>query len=111
MDRRESRRFHDRLRVRMDPGAIAGQTEDISQGGLFLTASAVNRPGTRVRMLISLPGGTEEVQGVVRWVRRPPAAAGPHSLGGMGIEFTRVSARLAAYVDRLSTPTGSPSPL
>lgn len=95
----------------MDPGAIAGETEDVSRGGLFLSARAQNRPGTRVRMLISLPGGTEEALGVVRWVRRLPQAAGPHALGGMGIELTRIPPGLSSFVDRLATPIGSPNPL
>lgn len=111
MNRRQSRRIHHRLRIRVDPGGIAGQTQDVSRGGVFLTAHSVNRPGTRVRLLISLPGGTDEAQGMVRWVRRAHRGAGPHALEGMGIEFTQVSPRLSEYMERLETPAGTAGPL
>lgn len=64
---------------------IAGTSQDISLGGIFVEASVAPPFGSDVVVHLHIPGEREAMAlpGVVRWVRR----------GGMGIQFGLLGAR------------------
>ncbi len=98
MDRRRIKRKRQRIAVKMDPGGVTSVTADLSPGGLFLYSARVLRPGTAVRLVIRLPTGTAEAEGVVRWAKRVPPHLLSHVRGGMGIQFTWLSPELEEYL-------------
>ncbi|MGB0680770.1 MAG: TIGR02266 family protein [Polyangiales bacterium] len=68
-----------------------GFTEDISEGGLFLSTYDLQPMGTEVVLNFSLPNGVKvEVVGIVRWLRdtRDAQDGVPP---GMGVQFTNMS--------------------
>lgn len=87
------------MRVRLEPGRIQSVTGDVSRGGVFVYSQRLLAPGTPVRLEIELPEGTGEADGVVRWAKRAPPQFAVVARGGMGIEFTRISETLRAYLD------------
>lgn len=111
-DRRKWQRVGHRLQVRVEPGTFVANSGDLSRGGIFLVTHRVLPRGTRVRMMLQLPGGWAEAEGEVCW-------AGPYGDGqqrGIGIRFTWMSPKAAAYIGRQSAPNrsmllGSESPL
>ncbi len=98
MERRKVRRKRLRVRVHVEPGAVATFTGDVTEGGVFVYSARVLEPGTRVRVVVRLPQGPTEARGVVRWAKRVPGSFLAHVRGGMGIEFTWVSPELAAFL-------------
>ncbi len=95
--------------VFLEPGGIRATVENLSAGGLFLHATRLRPPGSRVRLLISTTHGPLGAEGVVRWVQKAGDGAGASS--GMGIEFTQCSAELQRYLDlRFAAPPPPPAP-
>jgi len=92
-------RGNDRLPVDclalLDPGAIRGTLQNISPGGLFLQTDTLHPPGRPVRLIISTAHGPAKAQGVVRWVRMDTLSG---EASGMGIEFTKVTQELRAFL-------------
>lgn len=86
--------------VLLEPGGIRGTLENLSTGGLFLHASRLRPPGSRVRLLLSTAQGPMAAEGVVRWVKKGGSGDRFRPAAGMGIEFTRVSAELRAFLSR-----------
>ncbi len=104
MERRGVRRKRLRVRVQVEPGAVATYTGDVTQGGVFVYSARVHEPGTKVRVVVRLPQGPAEAQGVVRWAKRVPTAFMAHVRGGMGIEFTWVSPGLREFLAGKADP-------
>ncbi len=77
-----------------------GFTEDISEGGLFVSTYQLLELGTHVDLRFTLPDGTElEVKAVVRWVRAPrdqEADVPP----GMGLQFVDLGRQEHASIGR-----------
>lgn len=68
-----------------------GFTEDISEGGLFLTTYDLRPIGTEIEIEFSLPTGhIVRTTGEVRWVRDPRDEA-PDAPPGMGIQFRKLA--------------------
>ena len=64
-----------------------GFTEDISEGGLFLTTYDLHPLGTEIEIEFTLPTGQiVRTLGVVRWIRDPHDEA-PDAPPGMGLQF------------------------
>jgi len=114
MERRGVRRKRLRVRVHVEPGAVATYTGDVTAGGAFVHSARVHEPGTRVRVVVRLPEGPAEAHDVVRWARRVPTSFLPHVRGGMGIEFTWVSPELQEFLASKAPPsdrrTGAAAP-
>ncbi len=98
MERRRAKRKRLRIRVQVEPGTVATFTGDLTPTGVFLYSARVHAPGTPVRIVLRLPQGPAEARGVVRWAKRVPSALLSHVRGGMGVEFTWISAELAAFL-------------
>jgi len=103
---RRSVRKNVRCFVVLEPGGIRAMLENLSTGGLFLQAQRLRPTGSRVRVILSTAEGPLPAEGVVRWVRK---GNGNLETSGMGIEFTRQSAELRAFLDKLF-PQEPPAP-
>lgn len=98
--RRSHRRVRQWLQVRLDPGKIHTVTGDLGPGGAFVHTDRSLSPGAPVRIVIELPDNSVAVaEGVVRWTKPATAPGGSSSQAGLGVEFTRVSDELEAYLN------------
>ncbi len=95
---RRSVRKNVRCFVVLEPGGIRATLENLSTGGLFLQAQRLRPTGSRVRVILSTAEGPLPAEGVVRWVRK---GNGTLETSGMGIEFTRQSPELRAFIEKL----------
>jgi hypothetical protein len=80
------------------PERVEGTCRDINLGGMFVEAERVLGYGSRLTVLLRLPGFEHEVavEGTVRW----------HDSGGMGIQFGMMGAReTAALLDLIKRCT------
>jgi uncharacterized protein (TIGR02266 family) len=69
----------------------------IDHGGLFVSTYVPPKPGTAVRLKVSLPGGYEfEANAVVKWVREQGGDAPP----GFGAQFTAITPEARQLVYR-----------
>jgi uncharacterized protein (TIGR02266 family) len=73
-----------------------GFTENLSVSGVFIATYAAKPIGTKIEVVLTLPGGTSElrVKGVVRWQR----AASTDGWPGMGVQFADVSPDAEAQI-------------
>lgn len=82
-----------------------GLTNNISEGGVFISTSQVLDIGTKIRFPLNLPGMLEGemVEGEVRWVRGAGRAE-ENVPPGVGVQFTVISnslrARINNYLDQ-----------
>ena len=86
----------------MGDTTYAGETRDISQGGLSVVAVAALAFGQRVKLRFQLPTGKEpvEVEGEVRWFEGPPGGEQK-----FGLRFCGLRARdVWAMTKFLQTP-------
>lgn len=97
MDLRRSTRERAHCLVLLEPGGLRATLENLSEGGLLLRAPRVRSPGSVVRLVLNTPVGPLGAEGVVRWLAAEEAD-GTRSDAGMGIEFTRRSPELDAYL-------------
>lgn len=96
-DARRSARERVHCLVLLEPGGLRATIENVSSGGLLLRAPRVRSPGSVVRLIVSTPGGPLRADGVVRWIAGE-SDEGVQTPAGMGIEFTRRSPELDAYL-------------
>lgn len=75
---------------------IAGS---VVEGGLFLATYQRRRVGTRLDIELSLPSGTVDVRGTVRWVREGREGVPP----GVGIAFDELSETTRRAIDDFCT--------
>jgi hypothetical protein len=109
MNRRRGHRKRTRISIAMDPGSLTSYSGDLSCSGVFVYATRVHRPGTRVRVVLRTPAGPVAVPGVVRWAKRVPPQFLQQVRGGMGVEFTEFPPELLAFLDA-ALPGGCPLP-
>jgi uncharacterized protein (TIGR02266 family) len=83
-----------------DDNFYRGFSANLSDGGVFVATVNLQRIGTEVDLVFSLPTG-EQVQahGVVRWVREVNDKY-PDVFPGMGVEFTRIPRDCQAAIDQ-----------
>lgn len=89
-------RVHARARVRLavtvasGSNFYVGQTENLSEGGVFVATLFAQPVGARVELAVHLDDGRGplRIEGEVRWVR----AAEPGVTGGMGVRFRELPA-------------------
>jgi uncharacterized protein (TIGR02266 family) len=72
-----------------DTHLIAGLTQDISEGGVFVATYQTLALGTKVTLALELPLGRVEVRGEVRWAR--PELEGSDQRPGFGVAFTELT--------------------
>ena len=77
-----------------DTHLIAGLTQDISEGGVFVATYQTLALGTMVTLALELPVGRVEVRGQVRWAR--PQLEGSDQRPGFGVAFTALTAEAVA---------------
>jgi uncharacterized protein (TIGR02266 family) len=81
-----------------DTHFVAGLSQDVSGGGVFVATYRRVDVGTKVHLGFELPDGRlVEARGVVRWIREQDDGVGRP---GLGVAFTEMSeSTLAALVD------------
>jgi len=99
MEKRDNRRKRIRVTLSAEPGSIRAFTGDLSYNGLFVVSAKVLPPGTRIRLQVHTKEGVALGVGVVRWARRVPMEVMRDIKGGMGVEFTWISAELKKFID------------
>ena len=78
-----------------------GLTDNISEGGLFISTSQVLDLGTKIKFPLAMPGmnDPEVVEGVVRWVRSD-GRSDTNVPPGIGVQFTHISERLKTHINK-----------
>ena len=88
-----NRRAAERVKVAAEVGLYSdsnfytGFSEDVSEGGLFVTTYDLLPIGAVIELEFGLPGGAEfQLKGVVRWIRDPIMST-EDAFPGMGVQF------------------------
>ena len=84
LKRRHAKRFS--LKFGFDKAEKVGFTNDVNHLGLFIRSAVVVKPGSRIVVEISHPGGLIALLGEVRWAKKIPASVIHKIKGGMGVE-------------------------
>jgi len=93
MDNRQTARSRKRFFVRFGAEELKhmGYTEDISPAGMFIKSASVYRPGTLLRVQLTIKdAGTVLLECQVRWAKRVPPQLLRKVKAGMGVKITRV---------------------
>jgi len=107
--RPEDRRKHTRITLKTEvhlgseSNFYTGFTNDISEGGVFISTHAVFTRGQIIDLEFSLPDGQDpiKVQAEVRWFREyNPSSDGPP---GMGLQFVSLTDEQRARIDAFTT--------
>mgnify|MGYP000283013320 CR=1 FL=1 len=98
--------------IALDSGSehnfYTGLTDNISEGGIFIATTQILDIGTQIKFPLALPSmlEPEQVEGVVKWVRRE-GRADANVPSGIGIQFTQISdsfkARINQYIQSSDT--------
>ena len=98
---RRSARVHHEVMVGVssEAGMFSGWGTNLSVGGVFVNSQHAAPVGTRVQILLQLPGHSEcKLSGRVAWAQ----ASGPGvDEPGMGIEFLEVDEQTRALVGKM----------
>ncbi|MEZ4337107.1 MAG: response regulator [Sandaracinaceae bacterium] len=106
-ERRSAHRFAARIRVRFRSieELVTAYTEDVSRGGLYVTAAQQLPPGTHVQLSLELPDGGPPalVPARVAYVLDEPSARAQGRNPGMGMQFleehvTPLAERIARFL-------------
>jgi len=98
---RRSARVHHEVMVGVssEDGTFSGWGTNLSEGGVFVNSHHAPQIGTRVSVLLQLPGHSEcKLSGRVAWAQ--PSGPGVDE-PGMGIEFLDVDDETRALVGRM----------
>jgi hypothetical protein len=95
---RQRRRFPARFGI--DAATLRGVVGNLSEQGLYLTASRVFPPGTVLTIEILADDAPCRLAGVVRWARQLPPTVAQVLPSGMGIRLTSTEARYTELVFR-----------
>lgn len=100
-DKRIIKRLKKRISLRFggdEPSRLAF-TEDVSVDGLFIKTTNISRPGSLIRVIMELEGGTVvELEGRVMWAKKvPPQMIHLVRKSGMGVRIVRFIAGAEAY--------------
>ena len=92
-DKRNIKRLKKRFTIRFGPDEPSrlAFTEDVSVDGLFIKTTNISRPGTLLRVIMELEGGTVvELDGRVMWAKKvPPQMIHLVRKSGMGVRIVR----------------------
>lgn len=99
-ERRQKERFALDVEVTLtsEHNFYTGFTQDISEGGLFISSHEGLPVGTELTFSLKLGRGVVSCRGVVRWVREPS----PYLEGvppGMGVEFVDLPTKVADAIN------------
>jgi len=91
----EERRKHDRIKksldseVHTDEGMTSSTSQDLSQGGVYISTPDPIKEGSIVELSFGLQGEEPvKLKGIVRWIR---SEEDEEKRAGMGIEFIDVT--------------------
>ena len=112
-DKRDQERHRKRLKLRFGvrTANTLGFTEDISQEGLFITTSRIQRANTLLTVELTTPDDESVIlEGIVQWAKKVSASmARLGNKGGMGIKISRFILGQEAYYELCGTlRSGSP---
>jgi hypothetical protein len=97
------------VRFGADSPTFRGTVENLSESGLYLTASHIFPPQATLTIEFSVDGAPILIQGVVRWARRTPRSAARVIPSGMGIRLLSPPAEYQALVLTINQKRGRPS--
>ena len=84
--------------VRSQTNFFMGFSENISEGGVFISTSSAPNIGERIEVNVpTLNGGEEVVTGIVRWHR----TQGDGSISGCGVQFVDLSTAAKQAIEDL----------
>jgi uncharacterized protein (TIGR02266 family) len=94
-----------RLHYRSAGHLLVSYCTNLSRGGLFVPAAKPLPPGTRLTLMLEIPGANDpaQVEAEVRWIRQFDAAEGP---AGMGLAFEDVDDVIGESIDGIVTDFG-----
>jgi len=78
----------------VNPPEFTSFVTNLSETGLCIKTNKIFKPGTTLYMIIELPGGVFNTEGVVIWAKASPPALVRHVRTGMGIKFTKTDPEL-----------------
>lgn len=93
-ERRQAQRFamQTDISFESDTNFYSGFTEDLSDGGLFVSTYALKKIGEKIDLSFTLPNGhVVNCVGTVRWVR-DPRDNDPDTTPGFGVQFENLTA-------------------
>ena len=89
--------------------AVVGVMTSVSPRGLAVETAAVHPPGSRLALILQLPGGERsELSGTVVWARKPVPS--PERPGLMGVRIERADEAFFAFLLRLSVQEAPQEP-
>ena len=100
-DKRKEERVKKSIRseVRSDDALTFSSTVDVSKGGIFISTPEPLGNGSKVELLISIPGdGEVNIHGLVRWMREDEENG---CRAGMGIEFQNIDEPTKQKLEKL----------
>ena len=84
--------------VRSQTNFFMGFSENISEGGVFISTTSAPNIGEEIEVNVpNLDGGEEIVKGIVRWHR----TQGDGSVSGCGVQFLELSESAKKYIESL----------
>jgi uncharacterized protein (TIGR02266 family) len=93
-----------RIRYGMGRPTDEAETDDLSEGGLFIRTDSPLSEGTNLALRLEIEGFNIPMQGVVRWVREEEKDGRP---SGMGVKLVQPHPR---YVHYIRQKRGAPEP-
>ena len=78
----------------VNPPEFTSFVTNLSETGLCIKTNKIFKPGTKLYMIIELPGGVFNTEGVVIWAKASHPALVRHVRTGMGIKFTKTDPEL-----------------
>ena len=92
--------MHANVTMQSETNFVAGLSENISEGGIFVSTFSPPNIGERVALKITVDGGgSVMVEGVVRWLRHDDTGG----FSGCGIQFMDLSPQASKAIDGLVT--------
>ncbi len=92
-DRRNQKRVARRIVIRYGqekPPMHTSFVMDFSETGVYIQASRIFKPDTKLYLTIIINDNSFDAEGIVAWAKKAPTSLIKISRSGMGIEFTSV---------------------
>ena len=95
--RQQRMRLNAKVTIRSQTNFFMGFSENISEGGVFISTLSPPSIGEKSEVNIPIGEGSIVVQGIVRWHRQQPDG----SLSGCGVEFSSLGASAKQSIEEL----------
>lgn len=102
LSNRKQNRARKRLMVRygVETPDHTAFTQNLSEGGMYVTTNDVLSPGTELTLEVQTDEGTFALRGVIAWVKRVPANLAHLLHAGMGIQLTQPPREWIEFCER-----------